>query len=398
VEALGIDEPHIEQAFAARLRALNTFDSARIPGFLIEGGFGTGKSHILKYLESMAAKRKLVSSFVTVSKETPIGDLPAVFRASVASLQYPDERVGGSLYSAFEFLDADSSDFARLSYEVSAERGGFDPLFAASLMLYERYRADHEIVEEIVAFWDGGPPPTVNWRRLLKEVDGAPQIRTTVPRALAMQRFRFVALALKAAGFTGWLISVDELELIAKFTILGRIQAYVSIGRLFAFADDADPHRAESRKFDNTIVVGTITDDLVGELLLTRGDREQLHEQAFRVTTDILEEALVGLDGLAAQSSRYAIGAEPDLESCYQKVRSLYLAAYSDGLLEEGLLAEARPGTRWRTIRQNVRSWISYWDLKRLDSSYQPDVRVDEIDYDLKEDADLDDESGSESE
>ena len=50
VEALGIEEPEIMRAFEERLEAL-TRREGLISGFLVEGDFGTGKSHILRYLE-----------------------------------------------------------------------------------------------------------------------------------------------------------------------------------------------------------------------------------------------------------------------------------------------------------------------------------------------------------
>ena len=234
VEALGIEEPEIMRAFEERLEAL-TRREGLISGFLIEGDFGTGKSHILRYLENLSLKRKLATSSVTVSKETPLGDLASVFRSAILNLTYPDGRLAGSLAEIFDRLDTDSAPYARFYKSVCDGSLSLNPLFQASMVLYDRYRGNPEIVEQLVEFWDGGPPQVTFWKRLLKELGRTPKIKSTYLPDLAIQRFCFVSLALKAAGFTGWFLAVDEMELVAKLTLPGRTKAYIAIDRLFNF-------------------------------------------------------------------------------------------------------------------------------------------------------------------
>lgn len=184
VEALGLDEPDVTGAFEERLDALNRRDGKPIPGFLVEGDFGTGKSHVLRYFENVSLKRQLAVSSVTISKETPLGDLPAVFRSAIASLKYPDGRIGGSLAEVFEQLDTNSAGYAGFYRSVCDEALGLDPIFQASVLLYDRHAGDPEVVEQLVEFWDGGPAQLAAWKRLLKDVESAPKL----DRAAAISR------------------------------------------------------------------------------------------------------------------------------------------------------------------------------------------------------------------
>ncbi|MHB8313815.1 MAG: hypothetical protein ACYDD0_11045, partial [Candidatus Dormibacteria bacterium] len=40
-------------------------------------------------------------------------------------------------------------------------------------------------------------------------------------------------------------------------------------------------------------------------------------------------------------------------------------------------------------MRQYVRTWINEWDLRRLDSTYQPEIGTVELEVDLSTDRDL---------
>src|SRR5947209_3672476 len=88
----GIAQPHIEERFNELLgRLIESQGAGRQPaGFLIQGDFGTGKSHTLQYLQHLAREANCACSLVVVSKETPLSDLHKVFRTAVDSLRLPD--------------------------------------------------------------------------------------------------------------------------------------------------------------------------------------------------------------------------------------------------------------------------------------------------------------------
>lgn len=387
VEALGIDQPSITRAFADRLDLLASGIS-HPRGFLIEGGFGTGKSHILKFISMSACKRGLASSAVTVSKETPLGDFSALFRSAILNLTYPDGRIGGTLSEIFDRLDPESKPYLKLFEAVSDGSSGLDPIYHASLMLYERHRTDISIVEELVDFWDGGRPHVPEWRRLLKDIGyGVPVIKAIPDKDLALQRFCFASLALKAAGFKGWLITVDEIELMAKFSLRARGLAY---GVLAHFLQHPDPSGASCASFRDMIIIGAITPDLIGELLRTRDDRSQL-TQRFDNDSQFYADSISGIEAITEPNAVLSIApaTTEQLEQAVDQVYRLYLSAYRG--FSDATFAGRRVKMHdtSRSMRQSVRGWIAYWDLKRADPSYSPDIVSDTIAFDLSEDEDV---------
>jgi hypothetical protein len=74
VTQLGTAHADIEERFREHLEAARAAGAEpRSPaGFLIAGNFGTGKSHLLEYLQQIALAERFVVSKVVISKETPL--------------------------------------------------------------------------------------------------------------------------------------------------------------------------------------------------------------------------------------------------------------------------------------------------------------------------------------
>ena len=115
VRALGCDQPEVESRFRAQLLQLDgSLDSERqVPGLLIAGDFGTGKSHVLQHLALLAVAENFVVSRIVISKETPLYDPAKVFRAAVESAKVPG-RTGMAIHEIALSLRQDSAAYADL--------------------------------------------------------------------------------------------------------------------------------------------------------------------------------------------------------------------------------------------------------------------------------------------
>ena len=85
VAALGCNQSAVESNFNTLLSRVS--DGADMPetslGMLVAGEFGSGKSHLLGYLEARALAQSFVCSRVVISKEKrPLFDLDKVYRAN----------------------------------------------------------------------------------------------------------------------------------------------------------------------------------------------------------------------------------------------------------------------------------------------------------------------------
>ena len=124
-----------------------------------------------------------------------------------------------------------------------------DSRFAATLFLHEYARGDEEFADRIVRFWAGDPLPVADLRRRLKEAGAAATYRLAAikERDLSRQRFRFVSRLMQAAGHGGWVVLLDEVELIGRYTSLQRAKSYAEIAR-WVRGDRDDPAAPDLRR------------------------------------------------------------------------------------------------------------------------------------------------------
>lgn len=192
---------------------------------------------------------------------------------------------------------------------------------------------------------------------------------------------------MRAAGVKGWMISIDEIELVAKFSLRTRGLAYGTLGKLLGITKSEGEG---ALRLIDTIVVGAITPDLIGELFRTRDDRNELLRK-YENDAAYLQAAFAGIDSLTATEAVQPIVESNDeqLDHVYESVRRLYQSAYPENNIPDELLVGTSAVSSGRSMRQSIRGWIAYWDFKRADPRYEPSIVSDRVLYDLSEDADL---------
>ena len=350
VAALGVRDSEIIQAFDRSCEVLVEQPDAPAAksGFFIEGNFGSGKSHTLRHLQALSAQRSIASSSLAVSKETPLGDLSAIYRSAIAGLRFGDGRLGGTLSTVFERLLRNKAAFSSLCATARDPSQSFDALFLASLLLLRRYCADAELVDQLYDFWDGGPPQLSVWKRLLRDVDeDKPPIRSVPVAELAEHRFRFAATVLRAAGYKGWFVALDEVELIASFSLRARAKAYATLAFLFGA-----PH--EGKATGRWFAVAAVTEDLAPMLFKKRDDIGNIKDR-FRFEPDFVARALTGAVTLLDDARRIRLAEPTDatLLSAHDAIRELYSRAYSYPASQAFRPGDVRPKSK--SMRSYVR-------------------------------------------
>ena len=126
------------------------------PDSLIAGNFGTGKSHLLEYLQQIALEQGFVVSKVVISKETPLYDPVKVYRAAARAAVVPG-RVGAALTQIAGEFQFDSPAYVEFSRWIHGPTAGLNQRFAATTFLYEHARQDPELRDRIISFWAGDP-------------------------------------------------------------------------------------------------------------------------------------------------------------------------------------------------------------------------------------------------
>ena len=184
-------------------------------------------------------------SKVVISKETALHDPAKVFAAAIADAHVPGKS-GSAIDEIATGLLTDSAEYAALYRWVHSDDVPVDSRFAASLFLFEYARGDAEFADRIVRFWAGDPLPVADLRRRLKEAGAAATYRLAAARErdLAVQRFRFVPRLITAAGYRGWVVLLDEVELIGRYSLLQRAKSYAEVAR-WVRGDRDDPDGAD---------------------------------------------------------------------------------------------------------------------------------------------------------
>ena len=380
VAALGSMQTGVEDRFAQLLDRIDGAGDGPAPGgLLIGGGFGSGKSHVLEHLSHVALSRQLVVSKVVISKETPLFDVSKVFRAAVESAKVPG-RPGSAIDEMAGDLPLDSPRYADLFHWAHAEASPVDSRFAATLFLHEYARGDEEFADRITRFWAGDPIPVADIRRRLKEAGAAASypLAGVKERELAVQRFRFVARLARAAGYGGWVVLLDETELIGRYTALQRARSYAEVARWVRGdrGDSAAPLGA----------VLTTVDDFETQVLVGRNDIALLPARLRAKGTDadelLASQAEAGMQILAHEQIQLQPPGPDELSRTYRLLKQIHADAHGwDPPDVAGL--ERLPSNR---MRQYVRAWINEWDLRRLDPDYRPDIVTSQLGVDLSED------------
>jgi hypothetical protein len=382
VLALGSAHTQVEEQFLRLLAEAKEQPTAgRSPsGFLIAGNFGTGKSHELEYLQQVALRDGFVASKVIISKETPLYDPVKVYRAAIHAAAVPG-RVGSALAQIAGELKSDDPRYLDFYRWVQGPTAALNQRFAATLYLFERSRHDPELRDRIISFWAGDPIQVGEIRARLKDLGQRvtyPIERTGV-RALAYQRFRFAAQLMIAAGYAGWVLLFDEVDLIARYTLIQRGRSYAEIARWTGNVKD------ESLPGISSVLA--ITSAFEAEVIDGRNDREAVPGKLL-LSGNESDRALAGQAErgmkLIGRALRLVGPSAETLNETYAKIRTIHGLAYGWDPPPVDSRGERLASTR---MREYVRRWINEWDLKRLYPGYEPDLEVTGVDLNYAEDA-----------
>ena len=388
VRKLGCNQPKVERHFADMLNRIdNVHDSHQHPpGMLVSGDFGTGKSHLLAYLEQLALSKGFVCSKVSISKETPLYDLGKVFLAAIENGRIPDKK--GRFIEEIAHSLKPGSEAHDLFFQWSEEavlQGQLSSIFPASVKIHELCH-DQELLSEIEAFWSGDRILMKTVRDGLKLVNQYEYFKVQAPKAaeLPLHRLRFATALIKAAGYKGWVVLLDEIELMGSYSLLQRGRSYSEIARWMG--------KIEEESFPGLFFVGALTDDFALEVISPDGRKKdwdyvpkkvQLNTRYFNLVPSIK----TGMELLAKNCFSLESPSDKNIQDTVDTLRFLYQQAFNWSPPTQELGGGG--AGEWGRMRYKVRSVINEWDLKRLFPDYNPEFVFDSYITSYDENTDL---------
>jgi len=392
--------PHqteVQDHFESLLKS--TFDDGKPTGLLLAGDFGTGKSHWLERLEHLAREQNFICSRIVLNKETPLHDLKKLYRAAVEAAHAPHKK-GPALIEIAHTYNADNMPEYYNFREWAENKEGLDPRFVTTLHIFER-SMDDEIRQKVLAEWTGYPLKVGDLKSILKGMGEAiyspkktPKTYLGVPLDTEQKnsfhvgriqndnlhlRFEFMARFFQSAGYTGWVILLDEAEMISRYSLRQRGKAYAHLAQLLG--------RDKTTRIPGVISAFTITNDYSGQVLHGRkNDIVSIPAKVSGTKDDALvEPAELGMAAIESSTLPLRPPTADELNTIYDTTRQLYSEAYNWSAPD---LTNRREYAGSTGLRQYLREWINSWDLRRL-YDYETDTIVETIDISYDEDTDI---------
>ena len=389
VQLLGCTQPQAERQFQDLLRRASdpAEPPAGAPGMLVSGDFGTGKSHLLSHFEHQALSQGFVCSKVAISKETPLYDLGKVFKSAMDNGRILD-RTGPLIEEIGLQLNHDSDEYSNLFSWANSTSSGIHPIFPATLLVHERSN-DLELNRTIESFWAGDRIKVSEVKNGLRQIGQLQSYSFKAPRAAEQQqgRLRFATELIKGAGYRGWLILLDEIELVGQYSLLQRARSYAELARWLG--------QASGESYPGLVVVGTVTADYalanISPEASSKKDRDYAG-QRLRARGDDggAARAETAMRLLERGTTPLSTPDEADLNDTLNTLGHIYSRAY--GWDAPALEVRATAGYQQR-MRYRIRSAINEWDLLRLYPDSSPETEGREFSHQYVEISDLETQS-----
>jgi hypothetical protein len=283
----------------------------------IEGGYGQGKTHLLKHLAQLARRRGYVVSLVPLSKETPFHHWWHVYRQAIMEAERPDVPGEPAIRGVLRQLKWDDEMVAT----VKSFGDGIHPRLPVVLESYCRSR-EPEVRHRLLGDLMGHALSNAELRRIYRSVTDE---RVTLPAARLSETgrdyFAFAGKLFQRAGYAGWVILFDEFELVCKLSALQRARAYANMAVF---------RRADLPGFDRILSVFAYIPTMVTDFLVAgRDDLNSLpgalQIRGLGVEADACRESI---RWLVEQKHSLAPPSEADTVAVLDRIADLHEQAY----------------------------------------------------------------------
>jgi hypothetical protein len=184
-----------------------------------------------------------------------------------------------------------------------------------------------------------------------------------------------------AAGYSGWVLLVDEVEMISKYSLMQRAKSYVELARLMGELEESNMNGLTS--------VLTISEDFQKKILEETADFEKVPNRLRSKGTesDLLaaSQAERGMRVIQNDLMLLKVPSKDMLGKTYENIKSIHAKAYHWNPPP----AQSIKDLTSNKMRQYVKGWITEWDLKRLYPDYKPEIEVVKLEQDFTEDKDI---------
>ncbi|MDW7657273.1 MAG: BREX system ATP-binding domain-containing protein [Bacillota bacterium] len=347
--------PDIRESVSSQIISdLTCFDDNIIPaGRIIWGQYGQGKTHALTAIEHLALDRNFAVSRISLSREVSCHNLFHFYSQIAPRVKTPESTLEGIQHHLNRMQPAEIGQSVLFSEDryVNAL-----PL----QVLDDYYFAEGEDKEKLYGDLMGTRLPVSELGRIHRVIKGSalPKFKFKVTEHTSAY-FGLLADLIQLCGFEGWVILIDEVELIGRLGKISRYKAYRNLNWLLNWQGTMKypvyTIAAAATRLQDDLWYGKANDDrtVMPELAQMRfGDEAACEMEHF--FTRAIDDAALKI--LPAQQS--------DLIELLDAITRLHGEAYqwSASLSSSNLINQlgAQP------VRTYIRAALEYLDLEYL--------------------------------
>jgi len=205
---------------------LENFSDNNIPtGRLVWGRYGQGKSHLLTMLEHIALDMNYAVSYITLSREVSCQNLFRFYQHVAPIIRIPDSKVPG-IYN--KLLGKNIKDLSKTPIQAENRYSHRLPAIVVECMLRAPGTDDFDYLYNDLM----GNRLSVSEIRKIVRTAGIGDLMRGLPRftqSYADAYFGVLPDVIRFCGFRGWVILIDEIELIARLGRVSRLKAYQNL-------------------------------------------------------------------------------------------------------------------------------------------------------------------------
>ena len=204
-------------------------------GMIISGKYGEGKTHLLNTVFNLAHSNNMVVSYLSLSKETPLDKLYLVYQKLIQNTYLPKRQQPGFMHE-LEKVSA-NSPVANEMLLYAAKQLETDKLY----YLFRSYLNTEDSDEKFLlqADLEGDFIANVPLKKIYTRIFGQPvKYNTNFTKTKHCgDYFAFMSHLFLQMGYHGWVILIDETELMGRLGKKARLNAYRNIAHFLLPAE-----------------------------------------------------------------------------------------------------------------------------------------------------------------
>ncbi|MDE6816636.1 MAG: ATP-binding protein [Lachnospiraceae bacterium] len=230
-------------------------DQGKSNGMIISGKYGEGKTHLLNTVFNLAHSNSMVVSYLSLSKETPMDKLYLVYQKIIRNTYLPMRRQPGFMHE-LEKVSA-NSPIANEMLLYAAKQLETDKLY----YLFRSYLNTEDSDEKFLlqADMEGDFIANAPLKKIYRRIFNQPvKYNTNFTKTRHCgDYFSFMSHLFLQMGYHGWVILIDETELMGRLGKKARLNAYRNMAQFLL------PEKCPESAFTIFALSASYTEDVI---------------------------------------------------------------------------------------------------------------------------------------